>query len=186
MSEENDESEKESVYRLLDAKEGMDHSAETDNSEDVREDFREEVFKRHLDLYQEAVSSLQEKIDSEFDENNVIILYGIYEEGATVAGVRPSPKEDEKLPLYVHEEWALDLVEQGISPSYQFERSVHEEELMDAINNMKIGLPEGLANRAERNAEDALEELENNPLTREVHGSYIFPGDSEARDYRTE
>lgn len=180
--EDEDKSDIESVYDILDAEKGQHHNIEVDTEEDREkyDDYREKIFSYHLNNYEEAVSSLQQKVNTEFEENDIIVVYGVYEDGAIVAGVRPHKRESTDIEFYMKENWAMVKAEESISPTEQFKRSEYSEELLDAFENMKVGLPEELENRALRNVEEAFEELDRNPLTREVHGTYIFPGDTES------
>jgi hypothetical protein len=118
-----------------------------------------------------------------------MIIYGIYDDGVTVAAVKPPENVDEN--IYMAEEWAMQKSEQAVSLGQQIERSKYFEEIRDALGKQEEGrvkfeLPEQLYNRASSGLENVFEELGRNPLTREVHGNYIFPGDREFDEYSEE
>ena len=115
---------------------------------------------------EEMLSELQLEVEREFHEEGNLVAYGILEDEIFPAFVMPSNDT-----VFADEELFYEKSEEMVSPEYFLEDS----EALDPeiLEGMKIGMPEGLRNYAER-VLDRVDQVDGYEFT-EADGTYIIP-----------
>jgi hypothetical protein len=154
----------------------QDKNIEPGDTPEVRSDRRKalsakfEAEERNKKLREKSeeqkLNELQLEVEREFHEEGNLVAYGILEDEIFPAFVMPS--EDI---AYADEEWFYEKSEEMVDPEYFLEDS----EALDSeiLEGMKIGMPEGLANYAER-VLDRVDQVDQYDFT-EASGTYIMP-----------
>jgi hypothetical protein len=115
---------------------------------------------------EEILNDLQLEVEREFHEEGNLVAYGILEDEIFPAFVMPSNDT-----VYADEEWFYEKAEEMLSPEYFLEDSKASNP--EILGGMKIGMPEGLGNYAER-VLDRIDQVEDYEFT-EANETYIMP-----------